>query len=104
LPPASEVELYEHYTDGPPELDRVQLDPEAEIVWSGVAHGKDSVREAFERFRAELINEGRQSELTRELERCRRASGSIDAAFSSGNGCEHRRHLDRLAELSAPER
>jgi hypothetical protein len=50
LPTASEVELYEHYIDGPAELDRVRLDPEAEIVWSGVAHGKDSVREAFERL------------------------------------------------------
>jgi hypothetical protein len=98
LPAAAEVELYEHYIDPSVGLDRVRVDPEAEIVWSAVAQGEGPVREAFEvlvgpmpqfesfkfadaveRFRSELTKESRQSELAREVERARRASGSIDA-------------------------
>ena len=96
LPAAGEVALYEHYIDRPAELDRVEINLEAEIVWSAVGQGESGVRGAFqrllgpmpefeslpfqrdaERMRAEVRNESRQSALEREVERCRRVSGTV---------------------------
>ena len=48
MPAAGEVELFEHYIDRPAELDRVGINPEAEIEWSAVGQGESGVREAFE--------------------------------------------------------
>lgn len=103
------VELYEHYIDRPASLDRVEVDSEADIVWSGVGQGEGPVRDAFEalvgpmptfesfpfgatveRSRAEVRNESRQSEIEREVERCRRASGPIDAGLPARRGGESR--------------
>jgi hypothetical protein len=116
LPARGEVELFEHYIDWPEEMDRVWSNPEADIEWSGVARGDGPVREAFEalvgrpmpafeslsfeaafeRSRTELTKESRQSELNREVERCRRACGPIDAELPPGRGCESRaREIER---------
>jgi hypothetical protein len=43
-----------------------------------------------ERSRAEVRNESRQSEIEREVERCRRASGPIDAGLPARRGGESR--------------
>lgn len=51
---------------------------------------KDAIRGVgvFDRVRAELTKESRQSELNREVERCRRACGPIDAGLLPGPGGE----------------
>jgi hypothetical protein len=114
LPAAGEVDRFEHYIDWPEEMDRVWLNPEADVEWSGVARGQSSVREAFEalvgpmpafesfsfgavfdRVRAELTKESRQSELNREVERCRRACGPIDAGLAPGGGESRVREIGR---------
>jgi hypothetical protein len=114
LPAAGEVDLLEHYIDWPEEMARVEVDSEGDIVWSARALG-EAVQGAFERLigampafesfsfgavfdrvRAELTKDSRQSELNREVERCRRAFGPIDAGLLPGRGGESRaREIER---------
>jgi len=114
LPAAGAVDRFEHYIDWPEEMARVEVDSEGDIVWSARALG-EAVQGAFERLigampafesfsfgamfdrvRAELTKESRQSELNREVERCRRACGPIDAGLPAGRGGESRaREIER---------
>jgi hypothetical protein len=114
LPAAGEVDRFEHYIDWPEEMARVEVESDGDIAWSARALG-EAVQGAFERLigampafesfsfgtvfdrvRAELTKESRQSELNREVERCRRACGPIDAGLPSGRGGESRaREIER---------